>query len=126
MRAVGEDQMVAQIVGIKLRRVYGLAWAFGILVAAIGGVILGTLTSVNYMLSSFGLFVIPAIIIGGLTSVPGAIVGGLLIGVTEKLVAMYLGNALPGFAAIAPYILLLVVLYIRPTGIWGEKIIERI
>ena len=126
MRSVGEDQVVSQIMGIKISTVYGMAWALSLVVAAIGGIVLGTLTSVNSTLSIFGLFVIPVIIIGGLTSIPGAIVGGIIVGVTEKIVAMYLGTALPGFASIAPYVLLLAILYIRPAGLWGEKHIERI
>jgi len=126
MRAVGEDQMVSQIMGIRISTVYGTAWAFALVVAAIGGTVLGTLTSVNSTLSIFGLFVIPVIIIGGLTSIPGAIVGGIIVGITEKATAMYLGTTLPGFANIAPYILLLIILYIRPAGLWGEKVIERI
>jgi len=126
MRAVGEDQVVSQIMGIKISTVYGMAWALSLVVAAIGGIVLGTLTSVNSTLSIFGLFVIPVIIIGGLTSIPGAIVGGIIVGVTEKIVAMYLGTALPGFASVAPYVLLLAILYIRPAGLWGEKHIERI
>lgn len=126
MRSVGEDQVVSQIMGIKISTVYGMAWALSLVVAAIGGIVLGTLTSVNSTLSIFGLFVIPVIIIGGLTSIPGAIVGGIIVGVTEKVVAMYLGTALPGFASVAPYVLLLAILYIRPAGLWGEKHIERI
>jgi branched-chain amino acid transport system permease protein len=126
MRSVGEDQVVSQIMGIKISTVYGMAWALSLVVAAIGGIVLGTLTSVNSTLSIFGLFVIPVIIIGGLTSIPGAIVGGIIVGIAEKATAMYLGTALPGFASVIPYVLLLAILYIRPAGLWGEKVIERI
>jgi branched-chain amino acid transport system permease protein len=126
MRTVGEDRAIAQILGIKLNFAYGLAWAFCAVVAAIGGVVLGTLNSVNFTLSHFGLFVIPAIIIGGITSIPGALIGGFMVGIAEKLGAMYLGRDLPGFPEVIPYILALIVLYIKPGGIFGEKIIERI
>jgi branched-chain amino acid transport system permease protein len=126
MRTVGEDRSIAQILGIKLNYAYGLAWAFCAVVAAIGGVVLGTINSVNFTLSHFGLFVIPAIIIGGITSIPGALIGGFMVGIAEKLGAMYLGTHLPGFPEVIPYILALLVLYIKPGGIFGEKIIERI
>jgi len=126
MRAVGEDRSIAQILGIKLNFAYGLSWAFGSVVAAIGGIILGSLTSVNFTLSHFGLFVIPAIIIGGITSIPGAIIGGIMVGIAEKLGAMYLGTELPGFPEVIPYIFALIVLYIKPGGVFGDEIIERI
>lgn len=126
MRSVGENFLVSQIVGIKLRWVYGLAWAFALVVAAIGGIIMGTLTSVNNQLSGFGLYVLPAIIIGGLTSIPGAIVGGLICGVAEKLCDMYLQPVFPGIPGVIPYVIAIIVLYIKPEGLWGEKVIERI
>jgi branched-chain amino acid transport system permease protein len=126
MRAVGMSQIVSQAMGIKISSMYGLAWALALAVAAIGGIMLGTLTAVSSALSGIGLYVIPAIIIGGLTSIPGSIVGGLIIGIAEKYAQMYLGVALPGVAPVVPYILAMIILYVMPTGLWGEKIIERI
>jgi branched-chain amino acid transport system permease protein len=126
MRAVGANQVVAQAAGVKISSVYGLSWAFALVVAAVGGIILGTLTSVNNTLAAIGLYIFPALIIGGMESIPGTIVGGLIVGVCEKMAAMYLGNTMHGFPAVSPYVLAIIFLYIKPAGLWGEKEIERI
>jgi len=124
MRGTADDQQVVSALGVKVERVFALSWSIALLTAAVGGILLGYLTGVNYALGHIGLYVIPAVILGGLESIPGAIIGGLVIGVVENLSAAYIG--LPGFRAIGPYIILMLVLIMRPHGLFGLKRIERI
>lgn len=123
MRAVADDQQAALTMGISVRRVFAMAWALAALSALVGGVLLGDVTEVSGRLASFGLFVFPVVILGGLDSVPGTIVGGLTIGLTTQYVS---GYADPGLAQIAPYLLLLAILLVRPYGLFGETRIERV
>ena len=126
MRAVADDQMAAQSMGVKISRVSKIAWAFSCLVAAIGGVVLATITSVGVFLSPIGLKSWPAVIIGGLDSIPGALIGGIIVGVLESLSGGYLENVFVGIKDVAPYFILLVILLIKPYGLFGLKRIERI
>ncbi len=123
MRAVADDQQAALTMGISVRRIFAMAWALAALSALVGGVLLGDMTEVSGRLATFGLFVFPVVILGGLDSVPGTIVGGLTIGLTTQYVS---GYADPGLSQIAPYLLLIAILLVRPYGLFGETRIERV
>jgi branched-chain amino acid transport system permease protein len=126
MRATSENHELAQSVGIKVSRVFGLSWAIAGVIATLGGVLLATLTGVSLTLSTVALAAFPAILLGGLESFLGAIVGGLLVGLTVSLVQTSSVVEVRNSAEIAPYVLLLIVLLIRPEGLFGQKRIERI
>lgn len=123
MRAVADDQQAALTMGISVRRIFAMAWAMAALSALVGGILLGDVTEVSGRLATFGLFVFPVVILGGLDSVPGTIVGGLTIGLSTQYVSGY-GD--PGLAQIAPYLLLIAILLVRPYGLFGETRIERV
>ncbi|MEJ8846882.1 branched-chain amino acid ABC transporter permease [Variovorax rhizosphaerae] len=127
LRAVADDHQAAQSVGIPLARIWVIVWSIGGFVALVAGVIWGSKLGVQYSISLVALKAFPVVILGGLTSVPGAILGGLIIGVGEKLSEIYLGPYLGGgienwFA----YVLALAVLLVRPQGLFGDKIIDRV
>jgi branched-chain amino acid transport system permease protein len=126
MRATSEDHELARSVGINVPRVFGLSWGIAGVIATIGGVLLATLTGVNLSLATVALVAFPAILLGGLESFPGAIVGGLLVGLAQALVQASSVQTIRGTSEIAPYILLLIVLLLRPEGLFGEKRIERV
>ena len=129
MRAVADDQMAAMSVWTSVERVFALAWAFAGLTAAAAGVILGLMSGLTLTgLAGIGLKVFPVVILGGLDSVLGAIVGGILIGVLENLAAGYLDGLVPGGGTrdVFPFIVLLIVLLLRPYGLFGTKEIERV
>jgi len=123
MRAVADDQQAALTLGISVRRIFAMAWALAAVSALIGGVLLGDVTEVSSRLTTFGLLVFPVVILGGLDSVPGTIVGGLVIGLSGQYVSSYWD---PGLAQIAPYLLLVAILLVRPYGLFGETRIERV
>lgn len=123
MRAVADDQQAALTMGISVRKIFAMAWALAAVSALVAGVLLGDITSVSGNLVSFGLLVFPVVILGGLDSVPGTIVGGLVIGLTAQYVSGYWD---PGLAQIVPYLLLIAILMVRPYGIFGETRIERV
>lgn len=126
MRATSENHELAQSVGIKVSRVFGLSWAIAGIIATLGGVLLATLSGVSVSLAFVALAAFPAILLGGLESFPGAIVGGLLVGLTVALVQTSTIVEVRNSAEIAPYVLLLIVLLIKPEGLFGQKRIERI
>ncbi|CUS04361.2 putative ABC transporter permease protein [Candidatus Promineifilum breve] len=126
MRATSEDHELARSVGINVPRVFGLSWGIAGVIATVGGVLLATLTGVNLSLATVALVAFPAILLGGLESFPGAIVGGLLVGLAQALVQASSVQTVRSTSEIAPYILLLVVLVIRPEGLFGEKRIDRV
>jgi branched-chain amino acid transport system permease protein len=126
MRATSEDHELARSVGINVPRVFGLSWAIAGIIATIGGVLLATVTGVSLSLGTVALVAFPAILLGGLESFAGAIIGGLLIGLAQALVQASSVQAVRSTSEIAPYILLLIVLLIRPEGLFGEKRIERV
>ena len=127
LRAVADDHQAAQSIGIPLARIWVIVWSVAGFVALVAGIIWGSKLGVQFSLSLVALKALPVVILGGLTSVPGAIAGGLLIGVGEKLSEVYLGPALGGGIEIwFAYVLALVFLLVRPQGLFGEKIIDRV
>jgi branched-chain amino acid transport system permease protein len=127
MRAVADNQQVAMAMGINVERYFGLAWAMTGLVSALGGIIWGNLLGVDVNLSLVGFKVFPVVILGGLDSIPGAIIGGLIVGVVENVAAGYVDPYVGGGTKdFAPYVLMILALMIRPYGIFGKKIIERV
>ena len=127
MRAVADSQQVAMAVGINVERYFALAWAMTGVVSALGGVVWGNLLGVDVHLALVGFKVFPVVILGGLDSIPGAIVGGLLVGLVENVAAGYIDPYVGGGTKdFAPYVLMIVALMIRPYGIFGKKIIERV
>ncbi|HEX6078794.1 MAG TPA: branched-chain amino acid ABC transporter permease [Methylomirabilota bacterium] len=127
MRAVADNQQVAMAMGIDVERYFGLAWAMTGIVSALGGIVWGNLLGVDVQLSLVGLKVFPVVILGGLDSIPGAIVGGLIVGVVENMAAGYIDPYVGGGTKdFAPYVLMIIALMVRPYGIFGKAIIERI
>jgi branched-chain amino acid transport system permease protein len=127
MRAVADSQQVAMAMGINVERYFALAWAMTGFASALGGVIWGNLLGVDSHLALVGLKVFPVVILGGLDSIPGAIVGGLAVGVIENVAAGYVDPYVGGGTKdFAPYVLMILALMIRPYGIFGRAIIERV
>jgi branched-chain amino acid transport system permease protein len=128
MRAVAESHRVSQSMGINVKRIFTYSWVISCIVAAVGGVLLGSLFIVSPELRWTGLAkALPVVILGGLESVPGALIGGLIIGVAEMLGATYIDQHVGGgFREITPFILMLLILLFRPHGLFGLKTIERI
>ncbi|WP_341647639.1 branched-chain amino acid ABC transporter permease [Thauera humireducens] len=127
LRAVADDHQAAQSVGIPLNKTWVIVWCVAGLVALVAGIIWGSKMGVQFSLVTVALRALPVVILGGLTSVPGAIVGGLIIGVGEKLSEVYLGPMVGGGIEIwFAYVMALIVLLFRPQGLFGEKIINRV
>jgi branched-chain amino acid transport system permease protein len=127
MRAVADNQQVAMAMGINVERYFALAWAMAGVVSALGGIIWGSMLGVDVQLSLVGFKVFPVVILGGLDSIPGAIIGGLIVGLVENLAAGYIDPFVGGGTKdFAPYVLMILALMIRPYGIFGKRIIERI
>jgi branched-chain amino acid transport system permease protein len=127
LRAVADDHQAAQSIGIPLNRIWFIVWCVAGIVALVAGMIWGSKLGVQFSLTTVALRALPVIILGGLTSVPGAIIGGLLIGVGEKLSEVFLGSYVGGGIEIwFAYVLALIVLMFRPQGLFGEKIIDRV
>jgi branched-chain amino acid transport system permease protein len=127
LRAVADDHQAAQSIGIPLNRIWVIVWSVAGFTALVAGIIWGSKLGVQFSLSLVALKALPVVILGGLTSVPGAIVGGLIIGVGEKLSEVFLGPYVGGGIEIwFGYVLVLFVLLVRPQGLFGEKIIDRV
>jgi branched-chain amino acid transport system permease protein len=127
LRAVADDHQAAQSIGIPLNRIWVIVWCVAGVVALVAGMIWGAKLGVQFSLSSLALRALPVVILGGLTSVPGAIIGGLIIGVGEKLSEVFLGPYVGGGIEIwFAYMLALCFLLVRPQGLFGEKIIDRV
>ncbi len=123
MRAIADDQQAALSMGISIKRVLAVAWAMAAMSAAVAGIILANLVGVSHDISSVGLRVFPVVILGGLDSVSGAIVGGAIIGLLESYTGGYVGH---GLNLIVPFLVLILVLMVRPYGLFGKEIIERV
>jgi branched-chain amino acid transport system permease protein len=127
LRAVADDHQAAQSIGIPLNRIWVIVWCVAGVVALVAGMIWGSKLGVQFSLATVALRALPVVILGGLTSVPGAIIGGLIIGVGEKLSEVFLGPYVGGGIEIwFAYVLALVFLLFRPQGLFGEKIIDRV
>ena len=127
MRAVADNQQVAMAMGINVERYFGLAWAMTGIVSALGGIIWGSLLGVDVHLSLVGFKVFPVVILGGLDSIPGAVIGGLIVGIVENVAAGYIDPYVGGGTKdFAPYLLMIIALMVRPYGIFGKTIIERV
>lgn len=128
MRATAFDQQVAQSLGISIRQVFAMAWAISAMVSAVAGVVVGVVNGVSSALSFFGIKVFPAVILGGLDSIVGGVLGGLIIGVLENLAHfvdsqwLHFGN----MYEVAPFYVLIIILMVKPYGLFGTKIIERV
>ncbi|MFM7517879.1 MAG: branched-chain amino acid ABC transporter permease [Pirellula sp.] len=127
LRAVADDHQAAQSIGIPLKRIWVIVWSVAGFTALVAGIIWGSKLGVQFSLSLVALKALPVVILGGLTSVPGAIIGGLIIGVGEKVSEVYIGSKIGGGIEIwFGYVLVLFVLLVRPQGLFGEKIIDRV
>jgi branched-chain amino acid transport system permease protein len=128
MRATAFDQQVAQSLGISIRQVFALSWGIAAMVSAVAGVVVGVVNGVSSALSFFGIKVFPAVILGGLDSIVGAVLGGLVMGVLENL-AHYVDSQFLNWGnlyEVAPFYVLIVILMIRPYGLFGTRDIERV
>jgi branched-chain amino acid transport system permease protein len=127
MRAVADNQQVAMAMGINVERYFAIAWAMAGVVSALGGIIWGSMLGVDTQLSLVGLKVFPVVILGGLDSIIGAVIGGLIVGVVESFAAGYLDPLVGGGTKdFAPYVLMIIMLMFKPYGIFGKHKIERI
>jgi branched-chain amino acid transport system permease protein len=127
MRAVADNQQVAQAMGINVERYFALAWAMAGIVSALGGVVWGSMLGVDVQLALVGLKVFPVVILGGLDSIGGALIGGLIIGIVESLAAGYLDPYVGGGTKdFAPYVVMIIALMFKPYGMFGTHRIERV
>lgn len=127
MQATADDETAALSLGVSARFVYAAAWAIAFISAGVGGALLGNINGVNISVGYLGLLVLPAVVLGGLNSVPGAIVGGIIIGVLQNLSGTYLDKYFPGgVKEIMPFAFMTVFLLFKPYGLWGWERIERV
>ena len=123
MQATSQNQLAAYYMGIPVRRINGLVWGLAAAVAAIAGLLLAPITFVYANMGFIGLKAFPAAVVGGFGSLPGAIVGGLVIGIIESLSGFYLPE---GFKDVAAYVVVLVMLMVMPNGLFGERLVKRV
>jgi branched-chain amino acid transport system permease protein len=127
MQATADDEMAALSLGVSARFVYAVAWAIAFMAAGVGGTLLGNINGLNISVGYLGLLVLPAVVLGGLNSVPGAIVGGIIIGLLQNFCGAYLDRYFPGgVKEIAPFVFMAVFLLFKPYGLWGWERIERV
>ena len=127
MQATADDEMAALSIGVSARFVYAAAWAIAFMAAGVGGTLLGNINGLNISVGYLGLLVLPAVVLGGLNSVPGAIVGGIAIGILQNLCGAYLDKYFPGgVKEVAPFVFMVVFLLFKPHGLWGWERIERV
>ncbi len=127
MRATANSNQVAQSMGISVKRIFAISWCVAAIVSAIGGILIGNINGVNITLATVGLKVFPVVILGGLDSIPGAVLGGLIIGVLENLSGGYLDHFFGGgVKEVAPFVILVIILMIKPYGLFGTEEIERV
>jgi branched-chain amino acid transport system permease protein len=127
MRCVSEDNLISQSLGINVKRIYALSWVVGCLSAAIGSILLGSMFAVTTDLGGLAIIhALPVLLLGGLESIPGAFVGALFVGLTETFAGTYIDPHISGFRELMPYILMVLILMVRPHGLFGLKRIERI
>jgi branched-chain amino acid transport system permease protein len=127
MQATADDETAALSLGVSARFVYSAAWAIAFMSAGVGGALLGNINGVNTSIGHLGLLVLPAVVLGGLNSVPGAVVGGIIVGVLENLSGAYLDQFFPGgVKEVMPFAFMAVFLLFKPYGLWGWERIERV
>jgi len=126
LRAVADHQTASQSMGISVKRAFAISWCIAAVVSSIGGILVGNIGGVGVGLSYIGLKVLPAVIFGGLDSILGAIIGGLVVGILEFLSAGYLDPYIPAINEVFPFIVLVLVLMIKPYGLFGTEEIERV
>ncbi|MEA3230489.1 MAG: branched-chain amino acid ABC transporter permease [Thermodesulfobacteriota bacterium] len=127
MRATAADQMASFSMGINVRSMFTLAWAFGAMAASLGGVIIGNIGGIQPTLGHIGLKIFPVVILGGLDSIAGAVVGGFIVGLVENLAGGYLDPYVGGGVKdVAPFVVLVIILMVKPYGLFGKKEIERL
>jgi branched-chain amino acid transport system permease protein len=127
MRATANDQQAALSMGISVRWVFALAWCFGAMTSVIGGIVIGNISGISVYMGDIGLKVLAVIILGGLDSIGGAILGGFIIGILENLTGLYIDPLIGGGAKdVAPFLILVLIIMIRPYGLFGKEIIERV
>ncbi|MDK2791918.1 MAG: branched-chain amino acid transport system permease protein [Deferribacteres bacterium] len=127
MRAVASDQQAALSMGIDVKRIFALSWAIAAVVSSVGGILIGNINGINTSLSQFGLKVFPVVILGGLDSILGAIVGGLIIGILENIAGGYIDPIIGGGAKdVFPFIFMIVILMIKPYGLFGTVEVEKV
>jgi branched-chain amino acid transport system permease protein len=127
MQATADDEMAALSLGVSARFVYAAAWSIAFMAAGVGGTLLGNINGLNISVGFLSLLVLPAVVLGGLNSVPGAIVGGITIGILQNFCGAYLDKYFPGgVKEIAPFVFMAVFLLFKPYGLWGWERIERV
>jgi branched-chain amino acid transport system permease protein len=127
LRAVADDHQAALAVGIPLQQIWGIVWGVAGFVALVAGMLWGARNGVQFALTFLALKALPVLILGGFESIPGAIVGGLIVGASEKLAEVYIGPHVGGgIEGWFPYVLALLFLLVRPEGLFGERRIERV
>ena len=127
MQATADDEMAALSLGVSARYVYAAAWSIAFMAAGVGGTLLGNINGLNISVGFLSLLVLPAVVLGGLNSVPGAIAGGIIIGILQNLSGAYLDRYFPGgIKEIAPFVFMAVFLLFKPYGLWGWERIERV
>jgi branched-chain amino acid transport system permease protein len=127
MQATADDEMAALSLGVSARFVYATAWAIAFMAAGVGGTLLGNINGLNISVGYLGLLVLPAVVLGGLNSIPGAIMGGIIIGILQNFCGAYLDRYFPGgVKEIAPFVFMAVFLLFKPYGLWGWERIERV
>ena len=127
MRATANDQQAALSMGISVRWVFALSWSFGAMASVIGGIVIGNISGISIYMGDIGLKVLAVIILGGLDSIGGAILGGFIVGILENLAGIYIDPLVGGGAKdVAPFFMLVAILMIRPYGLFGKAIIERV
>ncbi|MBI4962104.1 MAG: branched-chain amino acid ABC transporter permease [Desulfomonile tiedjei] len=126
MRGVANDQDTAMLMGISVKQVFALTWGLSFAIAAVAGVFLASVMVLNIALSLVAIKAFPAVILGGLESIPGAIIGGLVIGILETLAGGYLDQTFPGIKDLTAFVVLFLVLMIRPYGLFGKEELERV
>jgi len=127
MRAVADDRQAALSMGMSVKFVLAVTWMIAAMVAGIGGILLGNINGVNPTMSAIGLTVLPVVILGGLDSVIGAIIGGFLIGIVQNLAGGYLDPLVGGgLKDVVPFIVVLLILMLKPHGLFGSRGIERV
>lgn len=127
MRACADDQSASLSMGISVKKVFAATWAISAMVSSVGGILLANINGVNSSLSSIGLKVLPVAILGGLDSIPGAIIGGFIIGILEGWAGGYVDQLVGGgVKEVIPFVILVLILMVKPYGLFGKKEIERV